>query len=152
MGDMPSVGVFAAHPSQVGPIALGAPLERVVVHALRRKRIMAVPLNLVPESPDHLAMAKIAAFAHIDVPACKLERRIRPHALYSLKRAFQIKERNDLDQSTDRDDDQNAEKEEERIRLQQIVSGEERTVTSRRRGGAAHDQSSLSRREDGLRH
>src|SRR5208283_4978681 len=105
MRDMPSVGVFAAHPSQVGPIALGAPLERVVVHALRRKRIMAVSLDFVPEGSDHLAVAKIAAFAQVDVPACKLERRIRPHAVYSLKRAFQIKERNDLHQSTDRDDD-----------------------------------------------
>ena len=83
---------------------------------------MAVPLDFVPESPDHLAVAKIAAFAHIDVPARKLERRIRPHPLDSLKRAFQIKERDDLNQSANRDDDQNTENEEERIRLKQIVS------------------------------
>ena len=81
---------------------------------------MAVTLDLVAQCADHLAVAKVAAFAHVDVAAGELERRVRPHALHGLDGALQIEERDDLDQAADGDHDENAEDEEERALLQQM--------------------------------
>ena len=136
MRDVPGVGVLAADAGDVRPVALGAPLERVVVHAFGRERIVAVALHLVAQRADHLAVAKVAAFAHIDVAAGEFERRVGPHALHGFDGALQIEERHDLDQAADRDHDENAEDEEDRILLQDVVPGEKRPAVVRLRGAA----------------
>ena len=102
MGDMPLVGIFAADAGEIRAGALRAPLERMVVHALRRERVMPVALDLVAQRPDHLRMAEIAALADVDVAPGELERRVGPHALDLLDRALQIEQRRDLDDAADR--------------------------------------------------
>src|ERR1035438_6709722 len=76
---------------------------------------MAVALDLVAQRADHLRMAEIAAFAHIDVAPGELERRIGTHAVDLFDRVLQIEQRHDLDQSADGDDDQNADHQNDRI-------------------------------------
>ena len=66
---VPFIGILAADPGQVRPGALGAPLERMVVHALGGQAVVAVALDLVAERPDHLRVAGIAALADVDVAA-----------------------------------------------------------------------------------
>ena len=48
MRDVPFVGIFAADAREVGPGALGSPLEGMVVHALGREREMAVAFDFIP--------------------------------------------------------------------------------------------------------
>ena len=112
---VPVVGIFAADAGEIGTGALRAPLERVVVHALGGERVMAVALDLVAQRADHLRMAEIAAFAHIDVAAGEFERRIGPHAVDLFDRVLEIEQRHDLDQAADRDDDQNADHQDDRV-------------------------------------
>ena len=81
MRALPLVGVLAADAGEVRPGALGAPLERVVVHALGRQRVMAVALHLVAQGADHLRVAVVAALADVDVAAGQLERGVGAHAL-----------------------------------------------------------------------
>ena len=76
---LPLVRVFAAHARKVRPGALGAPLERVVVHALGRQGVMAVPLHFIAQGADHLRVAVVAALADEDVPARQLERGVGTH-------------------------------------------------------------------------
>src|SRR3546814_20130365 len=78
MLDMPFVGILAADAGEIRPGALGAPLERMVVHALGRQAVMAVTLDLVAQRADLLAVAEIAALAEIDVATGQLERRTGP--------------------------------------------------------------------------
>ena len=54
MRDMPFVGIFAADAREIGTGALGTPLERMVVHALGRERVMAVAFDFIAQRPDHL--------------------------------------------------------------------------------------------------
>jgi hypothetical protein len=98
---------------------------------------MAVALDLVPQRPDHLAVAKVAAFAHIDVAAGELEGRVGPHALHGFDGALQVEERNDLDQAADGHHDENGDHQKDRVLLQDVMPGEERPVMRLR--GAAHD-------------
>ena len=51
---VPFVGVLRADAGEIRAGALRAPLERPVVHALGRERIVAVALDLVAQRPDHL--------------------------------------------------------------------------------------------------
>ena len=52
MRDVPVVGIFAADAGEIGPGALGPPLERMVVHALGSERVMAVALDFVAQRAD----------------------------------------------------------------------------------------------------
>ena len=123
---VPVVGILAADAGEIGTGALAAPLERLVVHALGRERIMAVALDLVAQRADHLRMAEVAAFAHIDVAAGELERRIGPHAVDLLDRVLQVEQRHDLDEAADRDHDQDADHKDDRVLLEDCVSLPER--------------------------
>ncbi len=87
---------------------------------------MAVALDLVAQRADHLAVAKVAAFAHVDVAAGEFQRRVGPHALHGFDGALQVEERDDLNQAADRDHDEDAEHEEDRVLLQDMMLGEER--------------------------
>ena len=101
--DVPAVGVLAADAGEVGPGALRAPLERVVVHALGGEAVMAVALHLVAQRADHLAVAIVAALADVDVAAGELERRVGTHALHLLDRGVEQEQRRDLDEAADGD-------------------------------------------------
>src|SRR5690606_26743019 len=85
--NVPLVGVLTADASEIGPRPLRAPLERMVVHALRSEAVMAVTLHFVTQRADHLAVTGIAAFADVDVPTGLLERGVGPHALHLLNGA-----------------------------------------------------------------
>ena len=74
---MPVVGVAAADARQVGPGALRAELERVVVHRFARQRVRPVALGLRAERPDHLRVAEVAALADVDVAARESQRLVR---------------------------------------------------------------------------
>ena len=122
MRDVPLVGILAADAGEIGPGALRAPLERMVVHALGGERVVAVALDLVAQRPDHLAVADVAALADVDVAAGELERRVGPHALDLLDRALEVEQRRDLDDAADRDHEQDADDEQDRVLLEDLVS------------------------------
>ena len=90
MRHMPVVGIFGADPRQIGPGALRAPLERMVVHAFGRQGIVAIAFDLIAQRPDHLRVAEVATFANVDVAPSQLERRVRPDAIDHLDGAFEI--------------------------------------------------------------
>ena len=98
---MPFVRVAVADAGEVRPGALRAPLERMVVHRLRRQAVVAVALDLVAERPDHLAVADVAALADVDVAAGQFERRVGPHALHLLDGVLEVEQRRDLDDAAD---------------------------------------------------
>src|SRR6185295_7103680 len=56
---VPIAGVLAPDPRQIRANALGTPLERMVVHTLRRQREMPVALHLVSQGADLLAVADV---------------------------------------------------------------------------------------------
>lgn len=64
---------------------------------------MAVAFHFIAERTDHLAVAKVAAFTHVDVTARKLQRRVGAHALHFLDGVFEIEERCDFNDAADRD-------------------------------------------------
>ena len=124
---LPGVGVLAADPREVGAGALGAPLERMVVHALGGEAVVAVALGLVAERPDHLAVAVVAALADVDVAAHQLERAVGPHALDLLDRALDREQRRDLDDAADRDRDQGQDEQQEAAGLDLLVAAQAAT-------------------------
>src|SRR3954447_17017586 len=63
-------------------------------------------------------MAVIAALAHVDVAAGKLEGCVRSHAVNLLDRALQVKQRRDLDEPAERDHDQHADQQDDRVLLE----------------------------------
>ena len=73
---MPVVAVAAADAREIRAGALAAPLERVVVDELAGHRVVAVALGLGAEGPDHLRVAVVAAFAHVDVAPGEVQRRV----------------------------------------------------------------------------
>ena len=125
MRDLPGVGVFQSDAREIRAVALRSPLERMVVHALGRQRIVAVALHFVAQRADHLAVAEIAALADVDVAAREFERRVGPHALDLLDRALEIEQRHDLHEAADRDHDQDAEQQKKRVLLEDVVLREE---------------------------
>jgi hypothetical protein len=76
----------------------------MVVDDLAGDRIVAVALGLGAERPDHLRMAVVAAFAHVDVAPGELQRRIRLDARHRRRRRLLEIERDDLDEPADGDD------------------------------------------------
>ena len=115
---VPVVGILAADPREIRTRALRSPLERPVVYAFGRKRVVTVALDLVAQRPDHLRMAVVAAFAHIDVAAGQLERRIGPHTRDLLDGALQVEQRRNLDEAADGDDDQDADQQDDGVLLE----------------------------------
>ena len=83
---------------------------------------MTVALDLVAQRADHLRVAEIAALSHVDVAAGELERRVGPHAVDLLDRVLQVEQRHDLDETADRDHDQDADDENDRVLLEDCVS------------------------------
>ena len=75
--EVPRVGILAADAMQVGPGALRAPQERMVVDELAGLRVLAVALGLGADRPDHLRVAADAALADVEVAPLELERRVR---------------------------------------------------------------------------
>src|SRR4249920_837327 len=72
---VPVVGIFAADPCEIRTGALASPLEWLVVHALGGERVVAITFDFITQRTDHLRVAKVATFPHIDVAARGLERR-----------------------------------------------------------------------------
>jgi hypothetical protein len=122
---VPVVGVLVAQAGKIRTGALGTPLERPVVHALGCQRVVPVTFHLVAERANHLAVAVVAAFPHVDVSAGKLERGVGPDALHLLYGALQVEERHDLHEAADRYDDQHAEDEDDRVGLEDFMAGPE---------------------------
>ena len=130
MRDVPFVRIFAADAGEVRPGALRSPLERMVVHALGGERVVAVALDLVAQRADHLRVAGVAALADVDVAAGELERRVGPHAPGLLDGAVEIEQRGDLDQAADRDDDQHADHQQDRVLLERLLQRHDRAPHS----------------------
>ena len=118
---MPVVGVLGADTCEIGPVALRTPLEGLVVHALGGERIRSVTLHLVAQAADHLRMAIVAAFAHVDVAAREFERGVGTHPFNLLDRALEVEERQDLDETADGNHDQNADHEDDGVLLEDLV-------------------------------
>src|SRR5262249_19045845 len=118
---MPLVGILATDAGEIGPGALGTPLEWVVIHALRSQTVMAVAFHLVAECSHHLAVTTVATLADIDVPAGLFERRVGPHALHLLDRAFNPEQRSDLHDPAYRHNDQDADQQDQRVPLKKLV-------------------------------
>src|SRR4051794_11269006 len=118
---MPLIGVLSPNAREIGSGALGPPLEWAVVHALGRKRIRPIALDLVAQRADHLRMAVVTALAHIDVATGELERRVGPHAIDLFDRALEIEQRRDLNEAADRNHDQHADDKDNRVLLEDRV-------------------------------
>ena len=118
---VPVVGILAADAGQIRTGALGAPLERMIVHALGRQRIVAVAFHFVTQRAHHLRVAIVAALAHVDVVARQFERRIGTNPIHLLDRALQIEERHDFDQTAPRDGDDDADHQDDRVLLEDRV-------------------------------
>src|SRR3546814_21146009 len=93
---VPFVRIAAADARKVGPGALRPPLERVVVHALRRQAVVAIAFDLVAARTDHLAVAGIAALAPVDVPPGEFERRNGPQPVGLFDSFYDPEKRRDL--------------------------------------------------------
>mmetsp|Transcript_23075 Transcript_23075/g.58278 ORF Transcript_23075/g.58278 Transcript_23075/m.58278 type:complete len:224 (-) Transcript_23075:1599-2270(-) len=119
--DLPFRRILAADTGQVWSRALGTPLERMVVHAFRRQRVVAVTFDLVAQGPHHLTVADIAALTDIDIPAHKFERGVGTHAVNLLDGVVHIGEGRHLDQATNRYNDKDADGEQKRVPLQQSM-------------------------------
>src|SRR5205085_964023 len=87
---------------------------------------VTVALDLVAQGTDHLRMAEIAALADIDVAAGELERRVGPDAVDHLDRALEVEQRRDLDETADRDHQQNADDQDDRVLFENLVACPER--------------------------
>ena len=121
MRDVPFVGIFATDARQIGTGTLGAPLERVVVHALGRERVMAVALDFIAQRADHLRVTEVTALADIDVASGEFERRVRPDAIDFLDRALEIEQRSDLDETADGDHHQDSRDQDDRVLFEDLV-------------------------------
>src|SRR3546814_14298837 len=64
---VPFVRIAAPDARKVGSGALRPPLERMVIHAFRCQAVVAIAFDLVAERTDHLAVAGVAALAHVNV-------------------------------------------------------------------------------------
>ena len=100
---MPLVRVTTTHTVQIRAGTLGTPLERMVINKLAGHRIMPIALGFGTEGPDHLRMAKKAAFANINVAPGQAHRIIRFQALHRGGRRTLKKQRDNLQQTTDAD-------------------------------------------------
>ena len=119
-----------AHVGEIRTGAFRSPLKRVVVHALGRERVMAVALDFIPQGPDHLRMAEIAAFADIDVATGQFQRRVRPDAIDHFDGALQIEQRRNLDEAANGNDRENTSDQDDRGFLKDLVSAPERNLVA----------------------
>ena len=137
MVHVPFIRVTSPDTGQIGPGAFRSPLERMIIDRFRGQRIRAIALYLVPQRPDHLAVTDVAAFADVDVPARKLQRRIWPHTRDLLDRILQIEQRRDFDQTTDGDHDKAQSQQQRGISLDFFMVGYERHRSLRYSAGTA---------------
>src|SRR5690606_12942096 len=98
-----------------------APLERVIVHGLGGKAVMAVALHLVAERTHHLAVTVVAALPYIDVAARQLQRGVGAHALDLLDRVLHPEERHDLHDAADDDGDEGEDREQRDVAFDLLV-------------------------------
>ncbi len=98
----------------------------MIVHALGGEREVPVALHLVAQRADLLAVAGVAALAHIDVAAALLERRIGAHAFHMLDRRLDGEQRHHLDDAADRDGDQGEHQKQEGVAFDELEGAEHR--------------------------
>jgi len=119
----PGLGSYAGYWkwTQVGPGALGAPLERTVIDELARHRVVAVALHLGAERTHHLRVAVVAALADVDVAAGELQRRVGLQARHRLGHRFLEVERHDLHQPAHRHHQDHQDDEQRLVALDHVV-------------------------------
>ena len=66
-------------------------------------------------------MAIVAALTDVDVESRQFERGVGTHALHLFDRALQVEERQDFHKAPDRDNDQDAQQQEDRVLLDNRV-------------------------------
>src|SRR5437016_3657512 len=66
-------------------------------------------------------MAVVATLPHVDIAAGKFERRVGTYAIHLLDRALEIEQRRDFHDAANRDQDQHAEHEQERVSFEDGV-------------------------------
>src|SRR5687768_10810727 len=76
MPQVPDIRILSADPREIRPIALRAPLKRMVVNRLPESRIVAVTQNVGHKRTNHLRMTRVAAFAHVEIASRQLKRGI----------------------------------------------------------------------------
>ncbi|MNT75188.1 hypothetical protein D3C72_2140650 [compost metagenome] len=103
MRAVPFVAVAGTHAGQIGPRALGTPLERTVIDELAGDRIVAIAFRFRAQRTHHLRVAVVAAFAHVNVAARQAQRRIRLQAGDRFRRALLEEQGDDLDGAADAD-------------------------------------------------
>ncbi|CKX68399.1 Uncharacterised protein [Mycobacterium tuberculosis] len=94
----------------------------MIVHTLRRERIVPVALDFIAQRTDHLRMAEIATLADIDIAPGQLEGSVRPHAVDLLDRALQVEQWCYFNETTDRNNCENSDNEDDRILLEDLMT------------------------------
>ena len=102
MPTLPVVGILASDSRQIGARPLGSPLEGTVVHRFRCNRKMAVALRLRAQRPNHLRVAQVAAFAHVDVLAGEAQWVVRLDARWRFKGMRLDEQRHDFRKAAER--------------------------------------------------
>ncbi len=86
--------------------ALGAPLERAVVHRFGGHREMTVALRFGAQRANHLRVAQVTALAHVDVLAGEAQRIVRLNARRRTDRMRLNEQRHDFRQAAERHHDE----------------------------------------------
>src|SRR5690606_7614939 len=97
--------VLAADPREVGAGALRAPLVRAVVHGFAGDRVRTVALRFGAQRADHLRVAGVTAFAHLDVLAREAQRIVGLCAVARRDRVRLDEQWRDLGEPTERHHD-----------------------------------------------
>ena len=71
---MPIIRIFATNTRQIRTGAFAAPLEGAVIHAFFGDGVVTVAFRFPAEGADHLRVAAVAAFAHVDIETGKAQR------------------------------------------------------------------------------
>src|SRR5262249_11320338 len=123
MRAMPLVGIATADARKIRAGAFGSPLKGMIVHALGCEAIMTIALHFVAKRTDHLRVTDVTAFLNVDFTSGEFERRIRAYALDTLDRRVDEKKRRDLHNAADRNDNQNADQQNERMSFEPLMKG-----------------------------
>ena len=98
---MPGVAVFVADTRQVGTRAFGTPEHGVIVLRLDCERVGPVPVNLVAQGSNHLAVARITSLTDVDVASRQFQRRVKSHVRRRFNSLIDREKRCDLDNAAD---------------------------------------------------
>jgi hypothetical protein len=93
----------------------------MIVHAFGGEREVTVTLDLVAQRADHLRMAEVATLANVDVATGQLQRRVRPDTIDHFDRALQVEQGGNLDQTADRDHNQDPDDQDDRVLFENVV-------------------------------